>query len=276
MRTNKTCESSNPVKELEGELYEVIHCQGSKKGYGCTCKVTQPMQLTSIIKLHKVNYRGWEISGPTEDWEFIRMPDSELLEMALCTDKDTPHPACTLVEIQDKCKRALDSNNIQDTIHNCNFTLNTNPNIFEMMDEGGIFVQRAKSISSGTSSIPNPAPIIIYSPDKVTLTQEGEEFIIVPNKKVDTLSIIDSALTNEDIEYIQTFHDGDDWIDNLDGEDYINIGLGAAQLILLPITIYGLVCTFRQRKLLYSLTETVHGPSRKSIYKKNLIKIGKK
>ena len=33
LRTNKTCQSSNEVKETEGELFDILECHGTKQGY---------------------------------------------------------------------------------------------------------------------------------------------------------------------------------------------------------------------------------------------------
>jgi hypothetical protein len=50
MRTNKTCGASNQVKQTEGEIYEILNCYGSKKGYHCTTVINQPMQLARFMK----------------------------------------------------------------------------------------------------------------------------------------------------------------------------------------------------------------------------------
>ncbi len=61
-RTNKTCQSSNEVKETEGELFDILECHGTKQGYHCTTVVTQPMQLTKFVKMQQINYRELEIN----------------------------------------------------------------------------------------------------------------------------------------------------------------------------------------------------------------------
>jgi hypothetical protein len=64
------------------ELFDILECHGSKQGYHCTTVVTQPMQLTKFVKMQQINYRDLEITGPTEDWIFVKDAETEILEYA--------------------------------------------------------------------------------------------------------------------------------------------------------------------------------------------------
>ena len=273
MRTNKTCGTSNIVKETEGELYDILDCQGSKTGYHCTTVVTQPIQLTKLTRVHLVNYRGLELAGPSKAWIMVRDPTTEVFKWAKCTDMETAHPTCITQEVGEPCRSSLSANLIEDSIMHCNFTYTEEPVSFVQVKEGGILIQEANSVSSGQTAVVTTPPFIIFSPETVIIAREGEEIAIIPPVKIENLVIVESSLTEEDLLLLESTHKWEGFFENLDGEDYVNIGLAAFQLILTPLTIYGLICIGRNRKRLSHLATAVHGPDKKEIYKKNYSKV---
>jgi hypothetical protein len=87
------------------------------------------------------------------------------------------------------------------------------------------------------------------------------------------LTVIESSLTDEDLDLLESLYEVDDFFENMDNEDYINIGLGAAQLLLIPFTIWSLWCVVKQGKTINQLMAAVQGPDRKMIYKKNYSRV---
>ncbi len=216
LHTNKTCglDKGNNIKVTEGETYEVERCMGTQVGFSCLVTVRQPIQLASVTRLSKVNYRGFEIMG-----------DTELIEQLLCDSDKSPHPSCRTLDVEEGCRNALNNNIVKDIILKCNFTKNPYPEPFHKVADGGILILQAAAVSSGGTLLTNQPPFIIYSPATTGLTLEGEEFLIIPSKQIDTLNVVESILSSADIDLIESEH-FDDWIGEIDNEDWINIGLG--------------------------------------------------
>jgi hypothetical protein len=84
--------------------------------------------------------------------------------------------------------------------------------------------------------------------------------------------VVDSILSDTDIDLLESEH-FDDWIGEIDNEDWINIGLGTTQLLFLPLTIWGICLACRQRGKIGELMEMVEGPSKRTIYKRNYSKV---
>jgi hypothetical protein len=186
---------------------------------------------------------------------------------------ETAHPTCITQEVGEPCRSSLSANLIEDSIMHCNFTYTEEPVSFVQVKEGGILIQEANSVSSGQTAVVTTPPFIIFSPETVIIAREGEEIAIIPPVKIENLVIVESSLTEDDLLLLENTHKWEGFFENLDGEDYMNIGLAAFQLILTPLTIYGLICIGRNRKRLSHLATAVHGPDKKMIYKKNYSKV---
>jgi hypothetical protein len=273
MRTNKTCESSNIVKETEGEIYEILNCYGSKKGYHCTTIINQPMQLARFMKMHAVNYKGFEIMGQSPSWIFLKNMETETLTYANCREQHTAHPTCLTHEIEAKCKQALVAERITETIEHCTFGRTDDPPSYVQLTEGGVLIQRANSVGSGQTAVTIVPPYIIYSPGPLTVTQDGEETVIIPAKTIESLTTVESSLTDEEVNALIWAHDGENYIESLGTEDYVNIALALVQLVLVPATIFWLWRMKQQKSMLGSLVTAVHGPDKRTIYKRNLSKV---
>jgi hypothetical protein len=273
MRTNKTCGASNQVKQTEGEIYEILNCYGSKKGYHCTTIINQPIQLARFMKMHAVNYKGFEAMGTSPSWIFLKNLETETLTYANCREQQSPHPTCLTHDIEPKCKQALVAEKVAEAIEHCNFGKVDDPLSYVQVTEGGVLIQRANSVSSGQTAVTAEPPYIIYSPDPLTITEDGEETVIIPAKAIESLTTVESSLTEGDIDALIWAHEGESYIDSLGTEDYVNIALALIQLVLVPATIFWLWRMKQQRNVLGSLVTAVHGPDKRTIYKRNLSKI---
>ncbi len=103
----------------------------------------QPIQLASVTKLSKVNYRGIEIMGEGPNWVFARQPDTELIEQLLCDSGKSPHPSCRTLDVEEGCRNAINNNIVKDIISKCNFTKNPYPEPFHKVADGGILILQA-------------------------------------------------------------------------------------------------------------------------------------
>ena len=103
-------------------------------------------------------------------------------------------------------------------------------------------------------------PIAIYSPEIVTIKREEEDYVFPPAIKIDKLAIIESKLTQPDIDYLIETFDRENFWESFSIDDYIRYALILVQLIIFPIAIIGCYFTVTQRKLLAKMKEN---PKRK-------------
>jgi hypothetical protein len=211
--------------------------------------------------------------GTSPNWIFLKNLETETLTYANCREQHSPHPTCLTHDIEPKCKQALVADKVAEAIEHCNFGKADDPLSYVQVTEGGVLIQRANSVSSGQTAVTAEPPYIIYSPDPLTVTEDGEETVIIPAKAIESLTTVESSLTEGDIDALIWAHEGENYIDSLGTEDYVNIALALIQLILVPATIFWLWRMKQQRNVLGSLVTAVHGPDKRTIYKKNLSKI---
>ena len=116
-------------------------------------------------------------------------------------------------------------------------------------------------------------PYIVYSPETLTITQDGDETVLIPALKIESLTIIESLLTEDDIESLEWTHKGEGFIESLDAEDYVNLALALIQMVLIPATVVWIYRMARQKRLVKGLVDAVHGPDKRTIYKRNYSKV---
>ena len=85
-------------------------------------------------------------------------------------------------------------------------------------------------------------------------------YVFPPAIKIDKLAIVESKLTQSDIDYLVATFNREDFWDSFGIDDYIRYALILVQLIIFPIAIIGCYFTVTQRKLLTKMKET---PKRK-------------
>jgi hypothetical protein len=115
---------------------------------------------------------------------------------------------------------------------------------FIQMGDGGILIQNQSVIvKEGEKLLYNQKPFVIYTPQKLSLTLAGEEFVFPP--KSDSVQKIETTrLTQQEIERIAAFGSSTDFWDNFDVTDYAEyLGFGVDLILtLLVLLALGLAC----------------------------------
>jgi hypothetical protein len=109
------------------------------------------------------------------------------------------------------------------------------PTVLCTNNRGGSLNPKSKFCKLRTDSRDSRTPYIIYSPDPLTVTEDGEETVIIPAKTIESLTTVESSLTEGDIDALIWAHEGESYLDSLGTEDYVNIALALIQHYILAV-----------------------------------------
>jgi hypothetical protein len=112
------------------------------------------------------------------------------------------------------------------------------------MGDGGVLIQNHSIIvKDGDKLLYNQKPFVIYTPQKLSLTLSGEEFLF-PDKDNVIQKIETTRLTQQDIERIAAFGSSTDFWDTFDLTEYDGYIGFVIDLILTPLVLLalGLAC----------------------------------
>jgi hypothetical protein len=238
----------------EGERYKIVACKGTNKGLRCQIEIYQATNLRTYLRNYPVHYESVSLMGEYDTDLFGRTIDVKELRYLECTDIYGDFNVCMEKPVPEYCKRALDMNEVPTIIKFCNFT-KSEPPIGTVLPNGGILIQGDDEVEilDGTTKIPNRLPIVIYTPNVLTIKLHEEDYIFTPAIQVESLVIVESILTNQDIENLISTANWRKIIDEIELENYVDLGLIILQIIVIPITIVGLVIALKQRKILKKL-----------------------
>ena len=117
------------------------------------------------------------------------------------------------------------------------------------LKDGGIFAQGEGQAISGVKPISKDFPIVIYSPEILTLHSNSEEIKFGATSNIASLTVIESSLTKDDIEYLKSQLAWKNFYNTLGTEDWVNfIFIIFSLVILLPLSVIGLIFTYKQKK----------------------------
>ena len=131
------------------------------------------------------------------------------------------------------------------------------------------------TVAHGEIPVPQLPPIVVYSPDTITVKLNEEDIVFPPAIQVEQLIIVESKLTKEDIMYLHSTYSWDQMWQHFRIEDYIRYILVLLQLIIFPIAITGFYFTLKQRKMLHKMRKKKIKGEKKENYKNNQYFLGK-
>ena len=238
----------------EGERFSVIACQKTNKGYRCQIEILQSVDLKEYIRVYPVHYNSIRLKGYSDHSTFGRTLDVHGLKYLECNNLHSgDYDVCIEYKVPEKCEKALASGTIKEVINNCNFTMEIPP-VGTVLPNGGLLIQGENlDILNGQSALNQEAPIVVYSPNTITVKSNEEDYLFTPAIQVDHLVVVESKLTKEDIENLVQAYEWDNFWDKVEVDDYIRYSLVLLQLIIFPIAIAGCYFTITQRKLLKKL-----------------------
>ena len=237
---------------FEGEAYKVLTCTGCTKGYQCKVQVDTPAVITVVTRMLPVSYAGIHLKGNEEQFTFARTAELELKQLDCdMTEGNIEYPSCQIHEFPPHCKKALDDNDVRGAISYCEFS-KTTLQVAQSLPEGGVLVQdlaiEALQIAAGGAVITQPPPLIIYSPRDVHVKHGDEEYVYAPSDSVTEQKILQSMLTTEDFYKLISVVYWREFGRSFQVSDIIRYILVAMQLIILPLTIYGVVMAIKNAK----------------------------
>jgi hypothetical protein len=240
----------------DGERYHVLKCAKTNKGYRCQIEIVQSINLRNYTRAYAVHYDEISLRGYLDTDVFVKTPDVQELKYLECSNEYSgDYAVCMEKEVPEPCKSMLSKDDIRGVISNCNFTMEKPP-VGIAIPNGGILIQGEKlAISNGENSISQKPPIVIYSPEVLTIKSEEEDYVFPPAIHIEELIVIESKLSKDDI---QALHDSYHWEkiwEHLEVDDYIRYTLILLQLILFPIALSGCYFTLKQRHVIAKLSE---------------------
>jgi hypothetical protein len=216
---------------------------------------------------------GLKLDNP-EKQQFVKEKSTGQIKIMECphlTDLESQQsPQCTFatpVLFLDTCLKGLQMDDVTTILTHCRFK-GYHGQSFKQMGDGGILIQNQSVIvKEGEKLLYNQKPFVIYTPQKLSLTLAGEEFIFPP-KSDSTQKIETTRLTQLEIERIAAFGSSTDFWDEFDISEYAEyIGFGV-DLILTPLVLLalGLACK-RIRRV--KAKAKVNKKEEKANYRKN-------
>jgi len=237
-----------------GEIFEVVQCGGTDKGFRCQIIVRQATNLKEYDTMVPIHYQGIGLMGETKEDLIVRTIDLKEYKYLECEKEYTDFHVCTEKGIPILCKSALENNDIALTIKNCNFS-KTVPQVITPLPNGGVLIQGDESIKimNENDRISNKLPFVIYTPKTLKIEAYEEEFIMKPSILLDKTLIVETTLKEEDINNLISTERWNEIFDEAEMENYIDIALIILQIILIPVVLVGFCLTLRQGKVLKTL-----------------------
>ena len=233
----------------EGENFKIKNCQSTNIGLQCTMDAYLPKEFNIIIQLHPIHYQNVRIKGEYTEQEFAKIKETAQIKLLNCTVnnwKNSDFPFCALKDMQKDCAKALEMDDIDEIISNCNFTWDTPPLAINL-GEGGILLQVEADVNSGSKVIGDDPPFIIYSPENVIIREGTLELNFPPDMNITTFSLIKSKLTDDDIEKLVTQYHWNLFWENFSWDMWFRFGIFFIQIVTLPLTLLGIYLGCSQR-----------------------------
>ena len=239
----------------DGEQYEVIACKGTTKGMRCQVEITQTINLRDYTRSYAVHYNGIAISGNSPHDIFAKTLDVKEIKYLECSDEYSgDFTVCDEKKVPEPCKKYLELDDITNIIHYCNFTKST-PHVGTVLPHGGLLIQGhdRTELISGTNKLQNKLPLVVYSPDILTIKEGDEDFIFAPAITVENLIIVESKISEKDIEKLKSNYEWKQMIKDVDLDEYIDLILIILQILLIPLIIISFYLAIKQKNLLKSI-----------------------
>lgn len=243
-----TKDCNNTVKG-HGEKYDVVKCRGTNKGLRCQIMITQSINLKEYTRLIPVHYHNIRITGDKDKNTLAITPEIGDFVYLDCEEKASgDYSLCSEEKIPGHCKEKLIKGEITGIIDNCNFTEEM-PQPGIIIPHGGILIQGDDLIiSNNRTNIRKPPPLIVYSPETITIRTRDEDYVFPPSIYVEKQVIVESRLSEKDIEYLLSVYKWDKIMENQDYGDYIDYLLIILEIIIFPIALGSCYLNLKQRK----------------------------
>lgn len=251
-------ENSECIPEEAGEGYSVKACAKKDIGFCCELETIVPKQLETFTQLYPVHYENIRLKL-CENCFYVKDKDSSFIKYANCSARysmNMDFPVCEFVPLEKECLKYLQEVKVSEVISNCKFEEKI-PDTVTLLPKNGILVQGKDdiSVSTGTRTLSERLPYVIYSPDSVIVRHNGQEITVPGSKSVTALQIAISILTDDDILTLKKKHFWDDFRQEWGTDDSLRVSLLSLQILFVPISIGLSVFLFIRNKAKLAILE---------------------
>jgi hypothetical protein len=138
------------------------------------------------------------------------------------------------------CSKALESENLDAIINDCNFERVPPVPVLRLHDEGILVMAPNTKIREDSRVLYQSIPIVIYSNNIITVTIDGEEMTFPPLVPIKYSQILTTRLFRIQINSLVAKVDAAEYWDNLGRETYMDNLLLALQALFEPLAVAGL------------------------------------
>jgi hypothetical protein len=123
------------------------------------------------------------------------------------------------------------------------------------LPNGGILIQGDETIIviSGDTKITNKLPLIVYTPEILKIEAYNEEYFVTPSISVPKLIIVESKLTEDEINKLISTEKWNNLFNEAEIENYVDIALIILQILLIPMIIIGFYLTIKHGKIIQGI-----------------------
>jgi len=240
LQLEKDLQNSACIPGHEGEKFDITECTKTNKGLSCTAQVAVPQSLQTFTEMHRVAYEYIALDA-CPDCKYLKNPTTGAMSFVNCSTKiktTEDFPTCSVVLLENDCIKELESGGITDIIKQCSFE-EFSPDLVTLLPNSGILIQASEDaiISSGTKPLHTKGPIVVFSPETITISDEGQELSIPSNENVTSLVIVKSLLTDKDITALLSKYYWENLKDSFETDDYVRFVLLGLQILFLPVSI---------------------------------------
>jgi hypothetical protein len=171
---------------------------------------------------------------------------TQLLDCDIAAHDRVEINVCEAISWHAQCEAAVTAINIAEIVSHCNFTKHEKHETGIVRHDGSVLVQGmdVKSrVRKGNDIrvLNNEAPLIVYTNGEIILEENGETYIFPGLKQTINDEVIVSALDKNDVKKLENAYYWQNFWQNFDTEDIIDVVLIAVEIVMLPTSIAGLV-----------------------------------
>jgi len=249
------------TKNGEGETFKVSGCMDNKTGMRCQVQISQATNLREYTQYHPVHYHGISIAGNEMGSLFGKSKDLLEMKYLQCEGEFAgDFLVCEEQKIPEPCKTGLDADDATSIINYCNFS-RSEPHIGTILPNGGILIQSQDrvEIASNKTRIGQHPPLVIYTPDILTVRHREEDYIFAPSIKMENLIIIESKLTPEEMEKLQSRINWDETMKGIDLDFWFDVALLLVEILIIPFALISFILACKQKNDIKDLSKDLFG-----------------
>jgi hypothetical protein len=171
---------------------------------------------------------------------------TQLLDCDIAAHDKIEINVCETIPWHAQCEAAVTSGNIAEIVSHCNFTKHEKHETGIVRHDGSVLVHGMNVKTkirkdNDIRIINNEAPLIIYTNGELILEENGETYVFPGLKQPISDEIVESSLDKNDVRKLENAYYWQNFWQNFDTEDVIDVVLIAVEVIMLPTSIVGLV-----------------------------------